>query len=75
MIGITAVMSATPGNGDTLVAEMKKIAAEVVKEEGNHCYLVHQSVDDADTVLDMLARFYEPLIASGLDAAELRKAA
>ena len=30
---------------------------------------------DADTVLDMLARFYEPLIASGLDAAELRKAA
>ena len=31
MIGITAVMSATPGNGDTLVAEMKKIAAEVVK--------------------------------------------
>ena len=25
MIGITAVMSATPGNGDTLVAEMKKI--------------------------------------------------
>ena len=51
MIGITAVMSATPGNGDTLVAEMKKIAAEVVKEEGNHCYLVHQSADDADTVL------------------------
>jgi len=30
---------------------------------------------DAGTVLDMLARFYEPLIASGLDAAELRKAA
>ena len=30
---------------------------------------------DADTVLDMLARFYEPLIASGLDPAELRKAA
>lgn len=51
MIGITAVMSATPGNGDALVAEMKKIATEVVKEEGNHCYLVHQSVDDADTVL------------------------
>ena len=51
MLGITAVMSATPGNGDTLVAEMKKIAAEVGKEEGNHCYLVHQSLDDADTVL------------------------
>lgn len=51
MIGITAVMSATPGNGDALVAEMNKIATEVVKEEGNHCYLVHQSVDDADTVL------------------------
>ena len=30
---------------------------------------------DADTVLDMLARFYEPLIASGLDPAELRRAA
>ena len=30
---------------------------------------------DADTVLDMLARFFEPLIASGLDPAELRKAA
>ena len=28
-----------------------------------------------DTVLDMLARFFEPLIASGLDPAELRKAA
>lgn len=51
MIAITAVMSATPGNGDALIAEMKKIAAEVVKEEGNHCYLAHQSVDNADTVL------------------------
>ena len=30
---------------------------------------------DATVVLDMLARFYEPLIASGLDPADLRKAA
>lgn len=30
---------------------------------------------DADVVLDMLARFYEPLIASGLDADALRAAA
>lgn len=51
MIAITAVMTATPGNGDALVDEMKKIAIEVDKEEGCHCYLVHQSVDDADTVL------------------------
>ena len=51
MIGITAVMTATPGQGDALVAAMQKIAAEVVKEEGNHCYLVHQSLDDADTLL------------------------
>lgn len=51
MIGITAVMSAKPGKGDALVAEMSKIATEVVKEVGNHCYLVHQSADDADTVL------------------------
>lgn len=51
MIGVTAVMTATPGNGDALVEAMNKIALEVVKEAGNHCYLVHQSVDDADTVL------------------------
>ncbi|MCP1469714.1 tRNA-dihydrouridine synthase B [Sphingobium sp. OAS761] len=30
---------------------------------------------DAATVLDMLARFFEPLIASGADPADLRKAA
>jgi tRNA-dihydrouridine synthase B len=30
---------------------------------------------DANVVLDMLARFYEPLIASGLDAEALRAAA
>ncbi|MCG8392437.1 MAG: antibiotic biosynthesis monooxygenase [Pseudomonadales bacterium] len=51
MIGVTAVMTAVPGQGNALVEEMQKIAAEVVKEEGNHCYLVHQSVEDADTVL------------------------
>ena len=51
MIAITAVMKAAEGKGDALVEEMKTIAAEVAKEEGNHCYLVHQSVDDADTVL------------------------
>lgn len=51
MIGITAVMKAVPGKGDALVEEMKTIAAEVVKEEGNHCYVVHQSLDDADTLL------------------------
>lgn len=51
MIGITAVMKATSGNGDALVEAMKNISLEVAKEEGNHCYLVHQSVDDADTIL------------------------
>ncbi len=51
MIGVTAVMTATPGNGDALVDAMKAIALEVEKEAGNHCYLVHQSVDDADNVL------------------------
>ncbi len=51
MIGITAVMTAQAGKGDALVEAMRNIAAEVVKEEGNHCYLVHQSVDDADKVL------------------------
>lgn len=30
---------------------------------------------EPDRVLDMLARFYEPLIASGVDSADLRKAA
>lgn len=51
MIAVTAVMTATPGNGDALVDAMKTIAVEVEKEPGNHGYLVHQSVDDADTVL------------------------
>lgn len=51
MIGVTAVMTATPGNGDALVEAMKKIAVEVEKEAGNHCYLVHQAVDAADSVL------------------------
>lgn len=51
MIVVTAVMSATPGNGDALVKAMKAMAVEVEKEPGNHCYLVHQSVDNADTVL------------------------
>ena len=51
MIAVTAMMSATPGNGDALVDAMKKIAVEVVKEPGNHCYLVHQSEDAPDTVL------------------------
>ncbi|MDG5499380.1 putative quinol monooxygenase [Marinobacter sp. BGYM27] len=51
MIVITAMMTATPGNGDALADAMIKIAVEVEKEAGNHCYLVHQSVDDADTVL------------------------
>ncbi len=51
MIGITAVMKAKSGNGDALVEAMKNISLEVAKEGGNHCYLVQQSVDDADTIL------------------------
>lgn len=51
MIGITAILKATPGNGDALAREMKNIAAEVVKEEGNHAYKVHQSLEDGDTVM------------------------
>lgn len=30
MIGITAILKATPGNGDALAGEMRKIAIEVV---------------------------------------------
>ncbi|MBF6723721.1 antibiotic biosynthesis monooxygenase, partial [Acinetobacter baumannii] len=37
MIGITAVMTAQPGQGAALAEAMAKIAVEVVKEEGNHC--------------------------------------
>ncbi|EKF73641.1 antibiotic biosynthesis monooxygenase [Alcanivorax hongdengensis A-11-3] len=51
MIVITATMKARPGQGDALVAEMNRIATEVEKEAGNHCYLVHQSLEEPDTVL------------------------
>ncbi|ASK33876.1 putative quinol monooxygenase [Alloalcanivorax mobilis] len=51
MIGITAILKASPGSGDALAQEMKNIAAEVVKEEGNHAYKVHQSLEDRDTVM------------------------
>ena len=49
MLGIVAILTAQPGKGDALAAEMSRIAVEVRKEEGNHGYTVHQSVDDGDT--------------------------
>ncbi|MCU5784701.1 antibiotic biosynthesis monooxygenase [Alcanivorax balearicus MACL04] len=51
MLGIVAVLQAQAGKGDALAAEMSKIAAEVRKEEGNHAYNVHQSLDDKDVVM------------------------
>ena len=51
MLGIVAILTAQPGKGDALAAEMSRIAVEVRKEEGNHGYTVHQSVDDGDTVM------------------------
>jgi len=51
MLGIVAILTAQPGKGDALAAEMNRIAVEVRKEEGNHGYTVHQAVDDGDTVM------------------------
>lgn len=75
MIAVTAMMNATPGNGDALAQAMRKIAVEVEKEAGNHCYLVHQSVDTPDSVLiyeqytdqEALAAHREHLKALGAD--------